>query len=418
VKILYLSQVLPYPMDAGPKIRSYYVLRHLAEQHEVTLACFIRPNDPPWGVAHLREYCQRVLTVPMPRSRTRDALALARSLLTRQSFIIRRDDSAAMRSCLREQVTLGDFDVVHADQLWMAQYALYARQVGGEAFHARLILDQHNAVHLIPLRMAGNARNLLFRRFLQLESRRLAHYEVETCQAFDHVVWVTREDYEAVLARDLELSPGGASHISDTVIPICVDPGSVQPAPMVPEGPSVLFVGGMNWPPNLEGVRWFAGEIWPRLQAEVPDARWICVGKNPPGEILEKPGIQAPGFVEDLEPYWRWGRVFIVPLRAGGGMRVKILDAWMQGLPVVSTTIGAEGLLYRDGENILIADTPQTFAAAVSRVLKDAHRAQRLAHNGRTWVTQHYDWRRIYQEWDSVYTPHDSQEGGSDEPSQ
>jgi polysaccharide biosynthesis protein PslH len=405
MKILYLSQVLPYPLDAGPKIRSYYVLRHLAGAHEVTLVCFVREADPDWGVAHLRTFCQRVLTVPMRRSRLRDGLALLRSLLSGQSFIIRRDESAAMRACLRDQVALADFDVLHADQLWMAQYALYARQVGGEAFHARLVLDQHNAVHLIPQRLAVEARNPLFRRFLALEARRLARYEVDTCQAFDHVVWVTRQDVDAVLAQAQE-----GEHITDTVIPICVDPGTVQPAPAVPEAPNLLFVGGMNWPPNLDGVRWFADEIWPLVRIELPEAFWACVGKHPPGEVVDQPHIQAPGFVEDLDPYWRWGRAFIVPLRAGGGMRVKILDAWMQGLPVVSTTIGAEGLLYRDGENILIADTPQDFAQALAGVLGDADLAQRLSEDGRAWVTQHYDWRSIYPAWDAVYAQTSSQE--------
>jgi glycosyltransferase involved in cell wall biosynthesis len=113
--------------------------------------------------------------------------------------------------------------------------------------------------------------------------------------------------------------------------------------------------------------------------------------------------IEAPGYVENVEPFWARSQVFIVPLHAGGGMRVKILDAWAQGLPVVSTTVGAEGLHYQNGENILIADTPEAFAQAVLAVLRDPGLAGRLAAAGRQNVEQHYDWRRIYPAWDAIY---------------
>ena len=164
----------------------------------------------------------------------------------------------------------------------------------------------------------------------------------------------------------------------------------------------------MHWPPNADGVTWFSQEVLPAVRAAVPEATLWAIGKQPPAGLAALPlfqagGIHAPGYVEDTDPYWARCRIFVVPLRAGGGMRVKILEAWARGLPVVSTTIGAEGLACRPGEDILLADTPEALAQAVSRVLQDDSLAQRLATSGRQTVARHYDWRAVYPAWDAVY---------------
>jgi glycosyltransferase involved in cell wall biosynthesis len=177
----------------------------------------------------------------------------------------------------------------------------------------------------------------------------------------------------------------------------------------------------MFWPPNADGILWFAKEILPLVRQQVPDARLYIVGKNPPKEVvrLQYPEGKLPtdhqpsaighqpivvtGYVKDTTPYFANSAVFIVPLQAGGGMRVKILDAWARGIPVISTTIGCEGVEVRDGENILIADTPQDFAQAVVRAIRDEELARRLAANGRQWVEEKYDWRIVYPKLDEVY---------------
>ena len=228
----------------------------------------------------------------------------------------------------------------------------------------------------------------------------MALYEARTCLAFDQVVTVTEADRQAL--NQLYLNGRQPPFV---VIPICVDTQAIHSRPRAAT-PGILFLGGMHWPPNAEGVRWFAEAILPAIRASEPGARLLAVGRQPPPS-LRQPAvaklIEAPGYVEDAEPYWARSQVFVVPLRAGGGMRVKILDAWAQGLPVVSTTIGAEGLTYRQGESILIADTPADFAQAVVRILRDAGLAARLAAGGRANVEQHYDWQRVYPAWDAIY---------------
>lgn len=398
MRILFLTQVLPYPLDAGPKTRAYYVLRHLAQQHAVTLLSFTRPSDSPEALAHLRQFCRQVLTVPMARSRGRDGLALVGALLSRRSFIIARDRRPAMQARLRQLLAEERFDYIHADQLWMAQYALYARQIAGGAFTGRLVLDQHNAVYLIPQRLAQGAANPFLRCFMRLESQRLARYEVDACRQFDRLAWVTAEDAQALASQGFALAPG-----KDAVIPICVDPDEVAPQVEPPAAPTILFVGGMYWPPNADGVRWFVQQVWPLVRAQLPAARFVALGKDPLPELRSTPGVAAPGYVDDLEPYWRGGGVFIVPLRAGGGMRVKILDAWLHGLPVVSTCVGAEGIAYRDGQDICIADQPAEFAAHLLRLLTDGAAYRALGQAGRRAVEAHYDWKKIYPAWDNVY---------------
>jgi glycosyltransferase involved in cell wall biosynthesis len=296
------------------------------------------------------------------------------------------------------------YEAIHADQLWMAPYALAARTWAmAHCSHPLTVLDQHNAVHLVPERMATATRSPLKRAALRREATLMARYEAAACQAFDQVVCVTEADRKA-----LQGLPSGQRPTPPVVIPICVDPNAGAPvaAPATRDG-RVLFLAGMHWPPNADGARWFAEAIWPRIRVRAPEAEFWAVGKQPPVEVASPGaaarGLHAAGYIADLEEHWACARVFVVPLRSGGGMRVKILEAWLRGVPVVSTTVGAEGLATAAGENILLADEPEAFAAAVEQVLTDPALAARLGAGGRATVEQHYDWRNVYAGWDTVY---------------
>jgi glycosyltransferase involved in cell wall biosynthesis len=405
-RVLFLTQVLPYPLDSGAKIRAYHVLRRLAADHEVTLVSFVRLDDAAESVAHLRCFCQAVHTVPMRRSALRNARAVIRSLLRGIPVVIARDEIEDMCSLLQQLVRDGSFDVVHADQTSMAQYALWARlQVpDSHSLRPRLVLDAHNTLYRIPDRMARYEPNPVRRAFLRREAAALRRYELDAYGRFDHVVFVTDLDCEALSQGDGG-SPGGDARC--TIIPICVDP---EQKPLVQRRRSargVTHLGTMFWPPNVEGVLWFARSVWPRVVDRVPKARLAIVGKNPPVEIRDLPNhlcnVDVTGYVPDPVPYLAETAVFLVPLRAGGGMRVKILDAWCWGVPIVSTSIGAEGIEIQEGKNILIADTPEALADAVVHVLMDPALGDALRENGRHWVEERYDWRRVYHEWDRVY---------------
>ena len=162
----------------------------------------------------------------------------------------------------------------------------------------------------------------------------------------------------------------------------------------------------MFWPPNVAGVLWFARDVLPLIWARLPEARFVIVGKNPPEEVQSlsaDPRIQVAGYVADPLPYLQAAGAFVVPLFSGGGMRVKILDAWLWGLPIVSTPLGAEGIELRDGENILLAADSASFAEATVCLLTDPILNQRLRTQGRAWVELAYDWQKIYPRIDAVY---------------
>lgn len=402
-RILFLTQVLPYPLDAGPKIRAYYVLRYLSQYFKITLISFTRKTDKSEYVDHLSKYCEKVITVKMKRSRFKDFIALIKSFLFNKPFLILRDTSGNFAGVVNDVMagTYPSFEYIHADQLWMAQYAINAGKMAMRISDApKLVLDQHNAVFLIPKRMSAKTNNFLIRLLLQAESKRLFRFEKETCLLFNHVVWVTKDDFNALYmnnhAHDLAYK--------NTIIPICINPDAVQhkvhPAQ---QKKNILFVGGMHWPPNTEGILWFTNKVFPIIQETIHDVTLYAIGKSPPASLNNTENIVVPGFVEDLTDFWDKSRVFIVPIFSGGGMRVKILDAWTHGLPIVSTSIGAEGIDTIHGENILIADTPAEFAQQIIRLLSNDELADSLSKNGLEWVRTHYNWSRIYPLWDQVY---------------
>jgi glycosyltransferase involved in cell wall biosynthesis len=414
MRILYLSQLLPYPTDAGPKVRIYHVLQYLKTAgHDVTLVAFRRKSDKSLAIDNVREFCVDIQTVLMNRSRARDAWQLVKSLSSTKPFLIGRDSVTTMHAIVRDLLNQRDFDAIHADQLWMAQYALAINKQNNQKITT--VLDQHNAVHLIPQRLMNSTSNPVIRAILSLEARKMARYEAVTCKEFDQVVWVTKEDREAVKIHQMN-GKARSDHRHDennnpsqSIIPICVDTRDKGFINRRPEARRVTFLGGLHWPPNADGVRWFAREIWPQIHREAPEAIFTIIGKDPPSTVADQlsrnMNIEVTGYVSDLIPYLEETAAFIVPLRAGGGMRVKILDAWSWGLPVVSTQIGAEGIDFVDGQNILIVDRAEQFAKAVLETLRMPSIGMKLGNAGRETVESLYDWRIRYRAWDAIYSP-------------
>ncbi len=407
MRILLLTQVVPYPPDSGPKIKTYNVLRYLAERHAVHLVSFVRTPEEEANAEALRRFCADVATVPLRRSRVRDAGYLLRSLVTGRPFLVERDGSKEMRDAVWGMIRLHDFDAVHADQLSMAQFAV-------DLPVSTRVLDEHNAVWTIVRRSARNEGLGPMRLAMELEWRKLRAYEGKLCREFDLVTVVSVQDY-------LALAEAAQSIFATKVIPIAVDCQEMAFQPRTAEARELLSLATMFYPPNVEGVRWFATEVFPVVRQRVGDARLNVVGSRPPEEIkrLEQPdsGVVVTGYVPDLEPILRRCGVMVVPVRSGSGMRVKILEAFARGIPVVSTSIGVEGIDARPGEHLLVADTPEEFAEAVVQVLREPARAARLARAARELVEGRYDWRAALHGLDEVYrsggAPTEARAGGA-----
>ncbi len=381
-RVLLLAQVLPYPPDSGPKVKTWNVIKCLAQDCEVTLVSFVR-GDQTQHLPPLQRYCTAVHTVPLHRGLVNDLWYLARSLLSHQPFLIIRDDRVAMRRQLARLTAERRFHVVHADQLNMAQYAI---GVDG----ARKVLDAHNALWLLYRRlsqlMPRGVRRILLGRDWQL----LRAYEGQVCATFDAVLAVSEEDRRALE----EVAP---SCPQITVLPISIDTTELRPLTRHPGANRVVHIGTMYWPPNSDAVLWFMRHVYPRIRAARPDVGFDVVGTRPSRSVRkladQSAGVRIVGYVDDPTPYLQRAGAVIAPLRAGGGMRVKILTALAQGLPVVSTSIGCSGLAVESGRHLLIADTAEEFADATLRVLGDRELSVALGRNGRQLVETQYDCR-------------------------
>ncbi len=393
MKLLFLSQVLPYPLDAGPKVRSYYVLRYLAQYHRLTLVTFVRRGDSDAALGHLKTFCEAVHPVLLTRSRVQDGLHLLAALAQRKSFLVQRDDLESMHARIVEIMKHETFDAVHADQLSMAHYAT--------RLNLPRVLDEHNAMWTITARMSENETNALKRAVLANEATKLKAHEARLVSQFDQVITVTQAD-----ARALTF-PDAPPRAPIKTIPICIDPFAVTPVQLDPYARNLIFLGGMLYPPNVDGVLWFAREILPQIWARSPESKFFVVGARPPASVIalgkRDARIVVTGYVQDAKLFLEKSAVFVVPLRAGGGMRVKILDAWARGVPIVTTTVGCEGIECAPTENLLVADRAELFANAILNLLDNPQRAQELAQLGRAWVETHYAWQKIYPAFDAIY---------------
>lgn len=398
--ILFLTQILPYPPDSGPRVKTWHVLRYLAEKgHRITLVTYLRPDEAPHLPA-VEGLGVRVIPVPIRRSRLADAWYFLRSSLAGKPFLIDRDDLPGMRRAVADVLRSEPVDVIHADQLGMAQFALRGRDLPGAAPRPPAILfDSHNAVWMIVERMAENAFPPL-RPFLRLEARRIRRYEADLLRRFDETLTVTDID------RDAMLSPGAAAE-RVTTIPIAVDTARLQPTRRRPGVQNLLTLGTLYYPPNADGIRWFIEQVYPLVRQRAPGACLTIIGKNPPPDFLEAagrdPSISVTGYVPDLEPCMEAAAVVVVPVRAGGGMRVRILEAFARGMPVVTTTVGLEGIAAEPGREVLVADDPAGFAEAVCRVLASPELQDELARNGRRLAETRYDWQMVLRRMDAVY---------------
>lgn len=421
MRILFLTQIVPYPPDAGPKVKTWHVLRYLAGQgHQLTLATFVRPEEQQY-IPFLKQVCQSVYTIPIRRSRLADLAYLLRSQLSGRPFLVERDDLSAMRACVQSLVAAGAIDAIHADQLTMTQFALgngFGKRIthtgtgspGGGGSPWR-IFDAHNAVWTIVDRMRA-ALPWYARLLLRGETGRVKRFEGLVVERFEQTLAVTEIDRQMLLdARQAYLAAQGDHSIDPqkiTVAPIAVDTQELQPVPRQADSSEVLTLGTLHYPPNADGIRWFANEVFPLVRARVAQAHLTIVGKNPPPDFRQLAEqmpdvIRVTGYVADLAPYLSRAGLMVVPVRAGSGMRVRILEAFARGVPVVTTTIGLEGIDARPGQDVLVADTPAEFADAVCRLLNDPQLQAQLAANGRRLAEERYDWKVVLKTVGELY---------------
>lgn len=395
-ELLFLSHLLPYPPDSGAAIRTFNTLRQLAQDFSITGLCFYRqdPAAETMSLAdrldHLSQFGSwRAIPIPQQESRVRLVADHLRSILTARPYTWYMHDSGKFERELRAALARS-YALVHLDSLDLVRYAPLVAGLP-------LTCTHHNVESSLLRRRARGSHNPVLRRYLGLQARFLEGVERHWLPRMSLNIAVSSED----LAELSKLNPQAKL----ALIPNGVDTDYFSPTDSA--GPGAVFVGGTNWFPNRDALQWFVSEVLPLLRERGYRDSITWVGFCTPEERHRYAGIAGftlTGYVADVRPYISAAACFIVPLRMGGGTRLKVLDAWSMGKAVVSSRIGCEGLAVEAGENILIADTPEEFTDAILRVTGDTSLRNHLGAQARRTVEQRYAWDVIGAELRSLYS--------------
>ncbi|MDE2433118.1 MAG: glycosyltransferase [Burkholderiales bacterium] len=394
MKILVVTTKSPYPLFEGRALRTYNLIKQAAREHEIHLLSFVQTQEDLDGIEHMRTICpvveyEKLYFEGAKTQIVKDAIC---ELFSRAPLPVVKYRTAAMRERMRRLMQTHRYDLVHLDMLHLADYI----DLCGDT---PVALIEHNVEHVILDRRADTETRPLHRAYLRYQAAKLKAFEARACQRAQHVVAVS--DLDAQQLRTL--APGSQV----TSVPNGVDTEFFSAQGRPKQASSLVFVGGFTWFPNLDAIRYFCEDILPKLIQAIPDIRLTVIGKQPDTpavhEIAKHPHVHLAGQVDDIRPYVDEAAAYIVPLRIGGGTRLKILDALSMSKAIISTSVGCEGLAVEDGRTIVMADTPDDFAQAIVRVLRDPELADRLGRQGRELVEQRYDWAAVARGLMQVY---------------
>lgn len=386
--ILWIKTELLHPVTVGGRIRTFNMLRELRRRHHVTYLALDDGTGDPDAAERASEYAHELIRIrvrPARRGSLRFAAGVAGSLLSPLPYVVWRARSSALARALEERVARGDIDVVVCDFIFPSENV-------PNGLRTPIVLFQHNVEAAIWRRHAEVRTNPLARAFFRAQWRRMHRFEAAQCRRFDQVIAVSEHDKKTM--RD----EYQASHVA--AVPTGVDTDYFSPAPAAPRRPnSLVFTGAMDWLPNEDAMSYFVETILPIVHRELPDTHLTIVGRNPSARVRalaeQHRGVTVTGSVPDVRPYLDAASAFIVPLRIGGGTRLKIFEALAMDLPVISTPVGAEGLDTVHGETIVLAESATEFAAAVVQLLRNPAEGRALGCRGGEFVRSRFDWAPV-----------------------
>jgi sugar transferase (PEP-CTERM/EpsH1 system associated) len=395
MRILWLKSDLLLPLDKGGKLRTWHLMRHLAKRHEITYLSFADDDASAAGDRDgnyseaMREVACRVDTIPR-RDPSKGSLRFyadaALHLVDPLPYAVGKYRSQAFRQKLEELLRECSFDLIVCDFLFPA--VNLPRRLPCPA-----VIFTHNVESEIWRRHADTQTGAANRLLYGMQYRRMLRYEQRALARFDGVLAVSDVDRETFR----RLYPDAVSAPID-VIPTGVDTAFFAPTPSPPNSRHLVFTGSMDWLPNEDAMAFFCRDILPLIRAEESEVSLSIVGRAPTPAVkrlAEHEGVSVTGRVEDVRPYIAEAAAYVVPLRIGGGTRLKIFEAMAMGKAVVATSIGAEGLPVAGGEHVLLADEPRTFARAVVRLLRDVERRRQLESAAHKLVVERYDWSAV-----------------------
>lgn len=392
MKILFLTNLLPYPLDNGGKIKTYTTIKALSDAgHQIDLVCFKETENVDQGYEeHLRELCSDIYQICFKLTTALNKKYMigvaARSLISKFSFGILKYISRDMIALLENLSQKRSYDCVYFDHL---QMFVYEKQIKRYWLNTKIVLDEHNCEYMIMNRNVEKETNIIKKLFFVLEAKKLKKFESYALQKADIITTLSIED-DAMLKEI-------ANNIKTTIIPIGMEKPKVEIDYKVDDldEVNILFVGTLSWAPNNDGLIWYLEKVIPKMKESLGKFKLYIVGKNP-GDKLKRIAnsytdidIEITGYVDSVIPYYQLCDFMIVPLFVGSGQRVKIIEGFSYGMPIISTSIGAEGLEYMDGENILIADDVDEFIQK-SKMLKKGILRKKLSERAKDTFDKNY----------------------------
>lgn len=397
MRILDISNLTPIPVNSGARLRVFHLLRRIAERHEVSLACHLWDAEEAERIGEMEKHFHRVVAGRVHRRpAVRLVPEMARCLWNRRPPEVALWWSPALAAGIRKLVSEVPFDIVQVEEYFMAPYLdLLPRR-----YPALRVVAFHNIGSDQRRTFPGITASPLLKAWYFANARLLERWEPRLGSSADRCFTVSERDRGLLLARNPALRVD--------VVPNGADTKAFRPIGRAAEGlPSVLLVGDMRYEPSVDAAIHFTRNILPLIRRRIPNLEFWIVGREPSRAVreLQGNGVHVTGAVPDVRPYYDRCFASVVPLRAGGGTRLKILEAMALGRPVVSTSLGAEGLDAVAGEHLRVADRPEEFAAAVARVFEEPEEARSMASRARALVESRYDWDdlaarqvRIYEE--------------------
>ncbi len=383
MRVLFLATWFPFPLDIGYKIRVYHLLWALGQSHEVTLLSFAFDMAKEHDAGELQQFCRDIQVVALDPFATNRASTLRRFLSPVPLFT---RPIPAMRELVRQTLHRQSFDVIIASTEVMAAYALEA-----PSSIAR-VLEEHNSLTRWMQDRHGQSSGLWLRGQTWVSAQKARRYEAGLFPKFDMISMVSEQDCQ--VSRSL------VPHLADRIvlIPNGVDCQHNVPGLVQPRDRALVYNGALGYYANYDAMQYFLAEIYSRIKQVVPDVTLAITGSTRgvdlSGLAIDE-SVALTGYVDDIRRPVGEASVCVVPLREGGGTRLKILEAMALGTPVVTTSKGVEGIEAIDGEHVLLADTSESFARQVTTLLENSELRQRLVRNARSLVETTYDWRFI-----------------------
>jgi len=392
LRILWLKTGPLHPVDTGGKIRTFNMLRELRKRHRVSYLSLLPALSPESITREASAYSHDQLWVPW-RETPKFSWSFYAEVLNGVCFSSRPYIIDKYRSTFME-AHISEADERHKHDLIVCDFLTPAVNLPGLGAFVRtpVLLFEHNVEALILKRHYETEQNFFKGVFYKGQWKRMQHFEKEACQSVTGVVAVSAPDVE-LLRKDY-----GLTNVLGAV-PTGVDIAHFKPENIARKPHSIAFLGSMDWMPNVEGVAWFAADILPALKDKYPDLTVTIIGRNPVSKVKElgrrHPFVHVTGTVDDVRPFLNASEVMIVPLRVGGGTRLKIFEALATGIPCVSTRIGAEGLPVTHDQHILLADSPAEFVREISRLFESRTLRETIGMNGRVLVERQFSWESV-----------------------